>query len=404
MTFSLQPRLLFIFVIVVFAFYSCTQSESSDKNEEKKVIENTQGTLVKAPEKKEMLLLTDRPPNLETPLKYFLQDFTPNDVFFVRWHLANLPTQINSEAFHLTINGNVKKELAITLTDLKTKFKPYTINALCVCAGNSRSLFNPRVPGAQWTNGGMGNAKWTGVKLKDILEMAGAKSNSKFVSFNGLDAPPLPTIPDFVKSLDYNHAIDGEVMIAYEMNGEPLPILNGYPLKLVVPGWYATYWVGMLNEVKIYTDTFKGYWMEKAYLIPKGVKNGNEKPDSLAKNLVPINKIDVRSIFVSPEPESVLTKGTTTEIQGLAFDSGVGITKVEISVDSGKTWIPTKLDASLGNYSWRRWRYEFKPLASGSYNFFVKATNENGDTQPWHQWNRSGFMRNEIESLSLKVK
>jgi sulfite dehydrogenase len=395
---------VFFLIVVVLAFYSCTPSENSEKNVEKKVIENPQGTLVKAPEKKEMLLLTDRPPNLETPLKYFLQDFTPNDEFFVRWHLANLPTQINSETFHLTVNGNVKKELSITLTDLKTKFKSYTVNALCVCAGNSRSFFNPRVPGAQWTNGGMGNAKWTGVKLKDILEMADAKSNSKFVSFNGLDAPPLPTIPDFVKSLDYKHATDGEVMIAYEMNGKSLPILNGYPLKLVVPGWYATYWVGMLNEIKVYTDTFKGYWMDKAYLIPKGVANGNEKPDSLATKLVPLNKIDIRSIFVSPEPESILTKGTTNEIQGVAFDGGAGITKVEISADSGKTWIPTKLDASLGNYSWRRWRYQFKAVSSGSYTFFVRATNGNGDTQPWHQWNRGGFMRNEIESLSLKVK
>ncbi|MES2286850.1 MAG: molybdopterin-dependent oxidoreductase [Bacteroidota bacterium] len=391
---------LFFLSSVLFTIYSCSPEQSSvDKN--KPLTEKTPGTMVIAPEKAEMLLLTDRPPNLETPLKYFLQDFTPNDVFFVRWHLSNLPTQINSETFHLKINGNVKKELTLTLNDLKTKFKSYTINALCVCAGNARSGFNPRVPGAQWTNGGMGNAKWTGVKLKDIIEMAGAKSNSKFVSFNGLDMPPLPTIPDFVKSLELKHAMDGEVMIAYEMNDEALPILNGYPLKLVVPGWYATYWVGMLDEVKIIADTFKGYWMEKAYLVPKGIANGNETPDSLAKKLVPITKIDVRSIFVSPEPGSVLIKGKINEIQGLAFDDGMGITKVEISADSGKTWVATILDNSLGNYSWRRWRYQYKPLTSGPYKFFVKATNSNGETQPWHQWNRSGYMKNEIESLFL---
>ncbi len=398
---SFQKCIFLIFISLT--IYSCTP-ENTSNNGDKNLSAKKPGTLVTAPEKKEMLLLTDRPPNLETPLKYFLNDFTPNDVFFVRWHLSNLPSQINPDTFHLRINGTVKKELVLTLTDLKTKFKSYTLNALCVCAGNARSTFNPRVPGAQWTNGGMGNARWTGVKLKDILAMAGTKSNSKFVSFNGLDSPPLPSVPDFVKSLELKHAIDGNVMIAYEMNGQPLPVLNGYPLKLIVPGWYATYWVGMLNEVRVLPDTFKGYWMEKAYLIPKDVANGNEQPDSLAKQLVPINKIDVRSIFVSPEPECVLISGTANELQGLAFDDGTGITKVEISNDNGRTWIATQLDASLGNYAWRRWRYQFKPTKAGLYKFFVKATNANGETQPLHQWNRSGYMKNEIESFVIKVQ
>ncbi len=395
---------LFFVTVVLFAFYSCSSPDEKKEEGSELPKDGSKGTMVTAPEKKPLLLLTDRPPNLETPLKYFLEDFTPNDVFFVRWHLSNLPTQINADTFRLRVSGNVNSKLELSLTDLKTKFKSYSVNAVCECAGNSRNNFNPRVPGAQWTNGGMGNAKWTGVKLKDVLEMAKSKSNSKFVSFNGMDAPPLPTIPDFVKSLDYNHSIDGEVMIAYEMNGQALPLLNGYPLKLVVPGWYATYWIGMLNEIKVYPDTFKGYWMDKAYLVPRGIKNGNEKPDSLAKNLVPINKLDVRSIFVAPEPGTVASVGVNTEIQGLALDGGDGIEKVEISNDSGKTWTAAKLDASLGNYSWRRWRYNFKPTAAGTYKFFVKATNTKNETQPWHQWNRSGFMRNEIESLVIKVK
>ncbi len=401
--FSLTVQLFSISAMFA-GLFSCSSSgeKQSIKNDSASVA--PKATLVTAPEKKPMVLLTDRPTNMETPLKYFLEDYTPNDVFFVRWHLANMPTKINSDTFHLYVSGNLKNKQALTLTDLKTKFKPYTITALCECAGNARSCFNPRVPGAQWVNGGMGNAKWTGVKLKDIMEMAGTKPNSTFVSFNGMDAPPLPSVPDFVKSLEYKHAADGEVMIAYEMNGQPLPMLNGYPLKLVVPGWYATYWVGMLNEIKVYADTFKGYWMDKAYLVPKGVRNGNEKPDSLAKNLVPISRLDVRSIFVSPEPQTVISLGKSTEIQGLAFDGGDGITKVEISSDSGKTWITTRLDASLGNYSWRRWRYDFKPGKSGTYKFFVKATNTKNETQPWHQWNRSGFMRNEIESLVITAK
>lgn len=379
---------------------SCSPSGKTDDGKK----EAEKQTLVKAPEKSPLILLTDRPPNLETPLKYFLKDFTPNDVFFVRWHLSNIPAKADPDSFRLIIDGNVKKELKLSLKDLKTKFKPYTVNALCLCAGNARSCFNPRVPGAQWVNGGMGNAKWTGVRLKDVMEMAGAKPGSKFVSFNGLDGPPLPSTPDFVKALDYDHATDGEVMIAYEMNGESIPWLNGYPLKLVVPGWYATYWVGMLSEIKVYADTFKGYWMDKAYQVPKGVSNGNERPDSLAKKTVPINKIAIRSIFVSPEPDNVLNTDQDYDIQGLAFDGGDDITKVEISTDSGHVWMAAKLDPSLGQYSWRRWHFAFKPEAKGTYTFSVKATNGKGETQPKHQWNRSGYMRNEIEILELKVK
>jgi len=387
-----------LFLIFIFSCNTNTKSTNSLASSTAK------DELVKPGGKDSMLLLTDRPPNLETPLKYFLQDYTPNKVFFVRWHLSGLPSKIDLDTFKLRIGGNIEHPLELSMNDLKTKFSPYTITALCQCAGNSRSFFDPRVPGGQWKNGAMGNAKWTGVKLKDILTMAGAKVGSKEVTFNGLDTPPMSGTPDFVKSLEYDHAAYGEVMIAYEMNDEPLPLLNGYPLKLIVPGWYATYWVGMLNEIQVLTDTFKGFWMQKAYLIPRDSKNGNEHPDSLAKNMQPINKMDVRSIFVSPEPDNIIPVGKSSDIQGVAFDGGDGISKVEVSLDSGKTWLPAKLDTDLGKYSWIRWHYQFTPAAKGKYYFQVKATNIKGETQPQHQWNRSGYMRNEIETLMLKAE
>ncbi|MEO8109910.1 MAG: molybdopterin-dependent oxidoreductase [Ginsengibacter sp.] len=366
--------------------------------------QTTKDIMVKAGGKDSLLLLTDRPPNLETPLKYFLQDYTPNSVFFVRWHLAGLPTAVNADTFRLRVGGNVNKELALSIKDLKTKFTPVTLTALCQCSGNSRSFFDPRVPGGQWKNGSMGNAKWTGVKLKDILLMAGAKKDSKEVSFNGLDVPPLPATPDFVKSLQINHAADGEVIVAYEMNGEPLPLLNGYPLKLVVPGWYATYWVGMLNNIQVLSTPFEGFWMKKAYVVPKDEPNGNERPDAIATNVEPISKMNVRSLFVSPEPNAVIAAGLQTHIEGVAFDGGYGIAKVELSADSGKSWLPAKLDADLGKYSWRRWHYSFIPSQKGSYKLQVKATNGIGQTQPIHQWNHSGYMRNELETLPLKAE
>lgn len=395
-----MKTLLTIALLTGFMF-SCNSPTSSTVPETNNLEDEV---LVKAEGKDSLILLTDRPPNLETPLKFFLHDYTPNKVFFVRWHLAGLPGAVSEDTFRLRIGGHVDKEVALSLHDLKTKFTPFTISALCQCSGNSRSFFDPRVPGGQWKNGAMGNAKWTGVRLSDLLAYAGARKGAVEVSFDGLDVPPAPTIADFVKSLKYDHANDGEVMVAYEMNGEPLPVLNGYPLKLVVPGWYATYWVGMLSDIQVLDKPFEGFWMKNAYKIPKGVSNGNESPDSLATDMEPINIMDVRSIFVSPEPDETIRAGEQSDIQGLAFDGGFGIIKVELSADAGKTWTEARLDPELGKYSWRRWHFDFTPPEKGDYTLLVKATNARGETQPMHQWNRSGYMRNEIEALPLKAE
>ncbi len=389
-----------VLLILLSALVSCGQGDQKTAAHPKA----NPDELVQAKGKLPLRILAERAPNLETPLHYFLEDFTPNNVFFVRWHLANLPDQIDADTFRLRISGAVQHPLALSLTDLKTHFKPYTIAALCECAGNARSLFNPRVQGAQWRNGGMGNAQWTGVKLKDLLEAAGIDPSAVDISFSGLDSPPMPTVADFEKSLSAAHSLDGEVMVAYAMNGESLPLLNGFPLKLVVPGWYATYWVGMLSNIRVHPDKFHGFWMDKAYLSPRNVSNGNERPDSLAKELAPVNKIDVRSIFVSPEPDSILLSGKNYDLTGVAMDGGSGITKVEVSADSGRTWSLATLGNDLGKYSWRHWHYIWKAGPAGHYIFKVRATNADGETQPVHQWNRSGYMRNEIETLNLEVQ
>lgn len=374
----------------------------SCNNKESKTPVN-KGTMVRFPEKSDMLLLTDRPPQLETPLRVFRQDITPNESFFVRWHLSGILTRIDIDTFRLEIIGDVKKKLSLSMNDLKSKFKPVTMIAVAQCAGNSRKLYKPQVPGGQWMNGAMGNAKWTGVKVKDILEMAGLKDDAVDISFDGLDDGPLPGVPDFVKSLDVAHAMDGEVIIAYKMNGQDLPMLNGYPLKLIVPGWYATYWVGALHRIEVLDHHFDGFWMKKAYLIPNN-PNANESPKDLSKDLVPINKMSVRSIFVEPEPDTVLKHGKTALVEGLAFDYGAGIKKVELSLDSGTTWFPVKLGNDLGKYSWRRWQYNWTPEKKGLYHLKVKAMNNDGIGQSTAQWNRSGYQRNVIEELDVEVE
>ncbi len=349
-----------------------------------------------------MYLITDRPPQLETPQKILRMDITPNEYFFVRWHMSQIVTKIDIDTFRLHVEGAVHNPLALSMSDLKTKFAADSVVALAICAGNSRSTFTPKVPGTQWANGGMGNAKWKGVRLKDILKMAGADDKAVDVSFQGLDRPPLPVTPPFIKSLRMSHALQDEILVAYEMNGQPLPMLNGYPLKLIVPGWYATYWIGSLSNINVLTDTFHGFWMAKAYQIPKE-PGMNEAPDKLATATVPINKIMMHSIFVEPEAGDPVAAGKPCLVEGLAFTDGTPIKKVELSTDDGKTWKEAKLDAELGKYSWRRWRYNWTPPSSGTYHLKVKATDANGNTQPEKQWNRSGYGRGFIECLDVTV-
>ncbi|UQA57286.1 molybdopterin-dependent oxidoreductase [Polyangium aurulentum] len=358
--------------------------------------------MVAFPEKRELLLLTDRPPNLESPLAYFREDLTPNDAFFVRWHLADIPTSVDPATFRLKIGGHLESELSLSLDELKKGFTPVSVVAVCQCSGNSRKLSSPPVPGGQWGHGAVGNARWTGVRLKDLLKKAKVKPGAVEVSFDGLDRGVLPATPDFVKTLPFDRANDGEVLVAYEMNGEPLPMLNGFPLRLVVPGWFATYWVKALSEIAVLNESFHGFWMDKGYRVPKNAAMA-ETPGELAKETVPITRMVVRSLLVRPEPGETVPAGAPYEIEGVAFDAGSGIKRVEVSTDGGKTWGEAKLGADLGKYSWRRFRYAWKP-SGGRYTVMTRATSNAGETQPATAgWNRSGYARNMIEPVDVTV-
>jgi DMSO/TMAO reductase YedYZ molybdopterin-dependent catalytic subunit len=221
------------------------------------------------PQKGALILQRIRPPLLETPFEVFDQGvFTPNDRFYVRWHLANIPTAIDPAQFRLKVRGHVQRPISLRMHDLLHDFSPFEIAAVNQCSGNSRGFFNPRVTGGQWGNGAMGNALWRGVRLKDVLDRAGVAAGAVEVRLKGLDTGLVAQTPDFMKSLAMDHARDGEVMLAYEMNGRPLPLLNGFPLRLVVPGWYATYWVKMVEDIEVLDQADENYWMSKAYLIP----------------------------------------------------------------------------------------------------------------------------------------
>ena len=245
----------------------------------------------------------------------------------------------------------------------------------------------------------MGNARWRGVPLKLVLDRAGVQGGAKQVIFNGMDGPVSDKTPDFVKALDLDHARDGEVMLAYGMNGEYLPVLNGFPLRLVVPGYYGTYWVKHLNEITVIDGVLDNFWMKTAYRIPDNSCNCVE-PGTAPKATIPINRFTVRSFITSVADGAKLKRGQTT-LKGIAFDGGKGIKEVAVSTDGGKTWMPAKLGKDLGKYSFREWKLPVK-LEAGAHELKVRATNNAGDVQPMDPlWNPAGYLRNVVETVRV---
>jgi DMSO/TMAO reductase YedYZ molybdopterin-dependent catalytic subunit len=355
------------------------------------------------PQKGAMVLQRTRPPLLETPFEVFDQGvFTPNDRFYVRWHLANIPTVVDPATFRLKIRGHVRQPVSFTLDDLVRKFEPIEIAAVNQCSGNSRGFFAPRVAGGQWANGAMGNALWRGVSLKALLDRAGVKTGALQVRFNGLDTGILPQTPDFMKSLGVDHSRDGEVMIAYAMNGKPLPLLNGYPLRLVVPGWYATYWVKMLDDIEVLDKPDDNFWMSRAYLIPD-TPFADVEPGRQGVKLIPINRMLPRSFFTNIRDEARFKVGETAMVRGIAFGGDSGLAKVMFSADAGSHWQDARLGPDHGKYSFRQWHVDFRPSSAGAQTFMVKAFNAAGASQPDRaNWNGSGFMRNVVESITVQ--
>jgi DMSO/TMAO reductase YedYZ molybdopterin-dependent catalytic subunit len=358
--------------------------------------------LVKFPQKRELLLVTMRPPQLETPFSVFNEGLlTPNDAFFVRYHLAQVPTSIDLNEFRLTIKGKVNSLLALSLDDLKAQFEPVELVAVNQCSGNGRAFSNPRVAGGQLGNGAMGCARWKGVRLKDVLNKAGVAGGARQVTFNGLDQPVSEKTPDFVKALEVDHALDGETMLAYEMNGEPLPMLNGYPLRLVVPGYYGTYWVKHLHEITVLDEEFAGFWMKSAYLIPDNA-GACVEPGAAPSRTRPIGRYNVRSFITSLTDGDRVEAGQRLTVRGIAFDGGYGIAGVRFSDDGGQTWREATLGRDLGKYAFREWTIPFAAMRAGTYELKACAFNRIGQSQPIEPlWNPPGYMRNVVETVRV---
>lgn len=363
--------------------------------------------LVQFPEKRKLILVHTRPPHLETPFSVYNEGvITANDAFYVRYHLANFPTSIDLADYRLNIRGAVKTPLNLSLNELKSIAEQVEVVAVNQCSGNSRGYASPRVFGAQLSNGAMGNARWTGVPLKAVLEKAGVLADAKQVSFNGLDKPVLAETPDFRKTLDIEHALSAEPMLAWGMNGEDLPFLNGYPLKLIVPGYFGTYWVKHLSEIVVLDHSFKGhdaYYMNKGYRVPD-----NDcmcvAPGTAADKTRPISTLPVRSFITSVMAGGHLPAERRVELKGIAFDSGAGLKSVDVSIDGGRTWRAAALAKSLGRFSFREWTLATTFTHKGNTVLMVRASNHNGEVQPLEaDWNPGGYRRHAIETTPVTI-
>jgi DMSO/TMAO reductase YedYZ molybdopterin-dependent catalytic subunit len=370
---------------------------------------NSVGPVVEYPQKFPLVLLTDRPVQLETPRHYFETAFTPNGAFYVRWHLDEIPNSVDLAAWRLSVEGSVERPLRFSMSDLTSKFKPVSVAAVNQCSGNSRSKFQPRVPGGQWGHGAMGNAKWTGVPLRELLDAAKIKQDALFVQFQGLDKGKGPEghgSHEFLKSLDLKNPVLDDCIVAYSMNDEPLPMLNGFPVRLVVPGYFATYWMKGLSWIRVLDKPDENFWMKTGYRVPDTPRGNTTPEDVKAGNVktVPISRMPVRSFIVTPDGATKLVAQLPLTICGIAFSGYGSVNKMEISLDDGKSWTAAELGEDHGAYSFRAWSYSWIPPKPGRYVLAARATDGKGNVQPDDGiWNPGGYLWNRIERQEVVV-
>ncbi len=356
------------------------------------------------PEKRPLITYSDRPPLLETPRESFSKAITPNDEFFVRWHMPDIPTHIDLEKFKIVIDGLVERELSISIAELKSDYEQVEVTAVLQCGGNSRSAFKPIAGGIQWGSGAMGCAKWKGVRLSDLLSRAGMKKDAKWIGFNGSETAAYYETPNFVREMELTD-LDDHVIVAYEMNGEDLPYLNGYPVRLIIPGHYSDSWIKMLSKITVGEKYRSLFFMDVAYRIPDN-ECECETPQDRFKQTKPITLMNVKSVIGYPTNSTKVYHNSHVVVRGVAFDDGHGIKDVFVSIDGGKTWEKSILEKDVDRYAFVAYRYTFKPETYGKVTIMAKAVNRLGDEQPFAkdiQWNHGGYKYNGIDTVTIDV-
>ncbi len=342
-----------------------------------------------------------RPFDAETPVREFTSWLTSNERFFVRSHFGPPAAEaVQPEAWRLSVKGLVQESLSFTLKDLQ-HFEPVSLAAVLQCSGNGRAHHRPKVPGVQWERGAVGNAQWTGVRLRDVLERAGVKPQGIQVQFQGADRPALPTVPLFTRSIPLAKALHPDTLLAYEMNGRPLPLLHGAPLRVITPGWMAESCMKWLTEITVRADETPGYYMQQAYRIPEtSIQAGSGLPGSV---MVPVEQMPVKSLIAAPAEGDTLRRGPVT-IQGVAWAGGVAVAQIEVSCDDGRTWEPARFVGDEQPYAWRQWQYVWNPKTVGSTAILCRATDARGEQQPaTTPWNPGGFLWSGWDRVTVTV-
>jgi DMSO/TMAO reductase YedYZ molybdopterin-dependent catalytic subunit len=351
------------------------------------------------PGKEDLIIRSLRFYDLEAPVALLDSWITPVSQFFVRNHMSE-PTTFDADAYRLIVTGEVEHPLSLTLADLKKLATTTVVNTL-ECAGNGRAFYQPHVPGVQWQRGAVGTARYTGPRLKDVLAQAGLKLNAKHVAFKGLDEPP-GKVPPFIRSIPIEKALDPDTLLAMQMNGAPLLIHHGYPVRALVPGWIGAASCKWLTEIRVLEHGFDGNFMKPGYRIPKEpIEPGAEvKPE----DTVSITGLNVKSLITHPA-EGAMVKTGSIEIKGAAWAGEADVTKVEVSIDGGRSWNPAQFGADRAKYAWRFFEYRWKPGKSGDYTLMARATDSRGRVQPAKSpWNPSGYLWNGIDEVNIHVE
>ena len=357
------------------------------------------------PGKVPLIKRTYRPPNFETPIEYLRDPITRNEAFFVRYHLAGIP-KVDARTWRLAVGGDAAQgKQEFDLAQLRRDFARAEIVAVCQCSGNRRGMFQPHVQGVEWGVGAMGNARWTGIRLRDVLRKAGVAKDAVEVAFDGADGPPMSTTPDFQKSLPIDRALDENTLIAFEMNGKPLPHWNGFPARLIVPGWTGTYWVKHLTTIDVRSKPLGNFWMATAYRIPANKFKGVAPfPTQMTPANQPITDMVVNSLVTSIQDGQRFKVGQPVNVSGIAWDGGSGIRDVEVSGDGGRSWFLAQLGRDLGPFSFRTFTHVFRPREAGGMVVAVRAYNNRGDTQVTELIpNPAGYHHNVVQRIKLEV-
>jgi DMSO/TMAO reductase YedYZ molybdopterin-dependent catalytic subunit len=348
-----------------------------------------------------MILRSFRFVDLETPVEYFNTWLTPVPHFFVRNHMHE-PSELDppdAKDWRLSIGGDVDKPLTLSLAEL-SKIETHSVVNTLECAGNGRSLQRPQVPGVQWGKGAVSTARFSGPRLRDVLQRAGVKATGKHVMFRGLDEVP-GKVPPFIRSVPIEKALDADTLIATHMNGFPLTKHHGFPARALVPGWIGAASCKWLTEIKVLEAEFVGNFMSPAYRFPnQPVQPGDAvKPEDTH----PLTALSVKSVIAGPADGASLKAGKVL-VHGAAWAGEADITKVEISTDGGANWSPANLDHQQAHYAWRLWSYRWKPGKNGDYTILSRATDSQGRVQPsTPAWNPSGYLYNAVDQVKIHV-